>query len=393
MTRQHTVPYIINDATCRPLRLAQVAFQEEWLQGFIFTHHQALPIGEIEPMFGSLIPVCRELGTPAGPIDVVFINQAGLLTLVECKLWKNPEARREAVGQILDYAKEITRWSYEDLSSAVHAQVGRSLYEIVSGNSEELDESEFIDDVARNLKRGRFLLLIAGDGIRESVELIADFLQRHAHLNFSFALVEVGIFQLPEEISSGYIIQPRIIAQTVEIERAVIRIEDDKITSQMPTDQDNLPSTAKRTKISEQAFLDALEDRVTSRALGDFFAKARSIGLSIQSGQNSIKLKFTSGDKEFNFGVFRTNGNFQNYSIALTTEEIGHPEIGESYLDQLASLLKGAYVYSSSNRFQWTVKKKENDSYFSISEFLAVQDEWLELIQKIMGEIDMLQNE
>ena len=32
---------------------------------------------------------------------------------------------------------------------------------------------------------GTFLLLIVGNGIRESVELIAEFLQEHAHLEVS----------------------------------------------------------------------------------------------------------------------------------------------------------------------------------------------------------------
>ena len=84
------------------------------MQKFIFEHHQALPIGEIEPAFGPLIPVCRELPTEVGPIDLLFINPTGLLTLVECKLWKNPQARREVVGQILDYATEMSRWSYSN---------------------------------------------------------------------------------------------------------------------------------------------------------------------------------------------------------------------------------------------------------------------------------------
>ncbi len=34
--------------------------------------------------------------------------------LVEAKLWRNPEARRKVIGQILDYAKELSRWNYED---------------------------------------------------------------------------------------------------------------------------------------------------------------------------------------------------------------------------------------------------------------------------------------
>jgi len=106
-----------------------------------------------------------------------------------------------------------------------------------------------------------------------------------------------------------------------------------------------------------------------------------------------MKLKFILEDKEFNLGVFRTNGNFQNYSIASVTQEIGHPEIGENYLVQLASLFPGAYVYSPSNRFQWTVKKKKDNQHFSISECLAVQNEWLKLIEKTIIEITKLQGE
>jgi hypothetical protein len=52
------------------------------------------------------VPICTELNTPAGPIDNFMVSPSGLPVLVECKLWRNPEARREVVSQILDYAKE-----------------------------------------------------------------------------------------------------------------------------------------------------------------------------------------------------------------------------------------------------------------------------------------------
>jgi len=34
------------------------------------------------------------------------LNDSGF-TIGECKLWRNPEARRKAVGQVLDYAKDL----------------------------------------------------------------------------------------------------------------------------------------------------------------------------------------------------------------------------------------------------------------------------------------------
>jgi hypothetical protein len=127
-------------------------FDEAWLQRLVFDAPGVLPISEIDPSFGPLTPLCRELGTRAGSVDVVFANPDGLLTLVECKLWRNPQARREVVGQILDYAKELGRWDYGDLQREVSKSAkvsGNSPYLAVQGHHPHLDEARFVDDVSR----------------------------------------------------------------------------------------------------------------------------------------------------------------------------------------------------------------------------------------------------
>ena len=43
-------------------------------------------------------------------VDALYVNAAGRLILAEFKLWRNPQARREVIGQILDYAKELASW-------------------------------------------------------------------------------------------------------------------------------------------------------------------------------------------------------------------------------------------------------------------------------------------
>ena len=83
----------------------------------------------------------------------------------------------DAVSQILDYAKEISRWSYEQLNDAVRRATKRpentnALFDLVQKQNDTIDEQTFVDDVTRNLKSGRFLLLVVGDGIREGVERI-----------------------------------------------------------------------------------------------------------------------------------------------------------------------------------------------------------------------------
>jgi len=158
MARQHNKPYVVRDLTARPLETAEYHFDEAWLRDFIFAHYQVLPINEIEPVFDLLIPVCTELPcTKTGSADILFINDAGLLTLVECKLWKNPEARRTVVGQILDYAKELSRWSLDDLQRAVQDKIGKKLYDLVRENTEELDESIF-NDSSRNFSCSRYMV-------------------------------------------------------------------------------------------------------------------------------------------------------------------------------------------------------------------------------------------
>jgi hypothetical protein len=96
---------------------------EAHIQALIHEHPACLPIVEIDAMFSGPVPICTELNTPAGPIDNFMVTPSGLPVLIECKLWRNPEARREVVSQILDYAKELSRWSSSSwcsLGSARH---------------------------------------------------------------------------------------------------------------------------------------------------------------------------------------------------------------------------------------------------------------------------------
>jgi hypothetical protein len=236
--RQHCAPLLLTTDGAIPLeslglRGGKDAVSESDIQAVIQSHPACLPIAEIDQMFIGAVPICRELETNAGKIDNFMVTPSGLPVLVECKLWRNPEARREVVGQILDYAKELSRWSSSDLQREVSRnlkQRGNALLERVREVAPETDESQFNDSLTANLRRGRFLLLIVGDGIREGVEAIAEYLQAHAGLHFSLGLVEMPIFALP---SGERLVVPRILARANIITRTVIEtppgynLEDD----------------------------------------------------------------------------------------------------------------------------------------------------------------------
>jgi hypothetical protein len=195
---------------------------EAWLRDTLFANPEIIPTDDIDPTFGPLVPLCKELRTDAGQIDALFINERGRLTIVECKLWKNPQARREVVAQTLDYVSALSAWSYADLQRQVAAAVGRQgniPFELVRKHTDtRLKEQEFVDAVSRSLREGRFLVLLAGDGIREGVQSLTELVNRSATKAFTFGLIEVAIYKFG---SKRIAIQPRVLAETESITRQV----------------------------------------------------------------------------------------------------------------------------------------------------------------------------
>jgi hypothetical protein len=183
-------------------------FDEAWLQRLLHARPEIFPIEQIEPGFGDLIPVCQELPVTfgagrSGALDNLYVTSSGGLVIVEAKLWRNPEARRSVVAQAMEYAAAIFRMTYQELEAAALKARGaddapaRSLVEIVAGQAKDLDESEFIDALTRNLRRGRAVIAVVGDGIREDILPLTELLQTHTGHRFTFALVELAIYVTP----------------------------------------------------------------------------------------------------------------------------------------------------------------------------------------------------
>lgn len=205
-----------------PLTASGGAFSEKWLQEALFANPQCLPTKEIDPQIGTLIPICMEIETGAGPADILYVTETGHLVLVETKLWRNPEARRVVVAQILDYAKQLTSWSFTDLAreTAVATKQGSDyLLNCVRKVHPNVDEADFIDGVTNSLKSGDFLLLIVGDGIRTGTESLVNFIEQYGNLRFGFGLIEVAAFKLP---NNEVLLQPRILAKTEILQRTVL---------------------------------------------------------------------------------------------------------------------------------------------------------------------------
>ncbi len=207
---------------------------EDWLQRLLYQHAELLPVEEFDDSLAPAIGVARELYTERGPIDLLYVSPSGGLILVETKLWKNPEKHRVVVAQLIDYAKELVNWDYDRLCEAVLAASRRQGEKEPIGLEDRVwphpeknasDLAEFQENVAENLRSGRYLLLIVGDRISPNIALMTNAIQSAPGLNFTFGLVEMKIYSQSEAADWPLIIVPDIVGRTVEKIRGVVQIQ------------------------------------------------------------------------------------------------------------------------------------------------------------------------
>ena len=120
--RQYASPVVVQGGKAAPLH--RITFDdkfrdEAWVQRLLFEHPELIPFEELEPALKGSIAIASEVESGAGPIDILFVNDDGLFTMVETKLWRNPQSRREVVSQLTDYAASMAKMTYEELCEAV----------------------------------------------------------------------------------------------------------------------------------------------------------------------------------------------------------------------------------------------------------------------------------
>lgn len=322
-----------------PVKLRQTGqYNEAWLQQLIHVHPEILPIPQIEPGFGVPVPAAREVACGHGYIDNLFVTPTGDLVLVETKLWRNAEARREVIAQALDYVSALMTMDYGTLEAAAikAGMAANSLYELVADQAEAVTEQEFFDAVSRNLKRGRMLVLAVGDGIRQEAERLAGLIQHQMMAQFTFALVEI---RLCEHAASGAIIAvPSTLAQTVMIERGVLQVSEDTVAI-VPATPDS-PATAMRKSITEDMFYETVGAKYPElpSSIRAFLSAAASLGVyaDFQASLN-LKIDIPDAPRPLNIGYIQKNGQLRTNPVSWHAGD----ELARAYAQRLADLFGG----------------------------------------------------
>jgi hypothetical protein len=279
-----------------PVPLPDNDIYEADLQELLDRCPDLLPIEEIGAAWGPLVSLGREVATAAGPVDNLYVSPTGEITVVEAKLWRNPEARRKVVGQVLDYAAALREMSYEELDDRVREGVSkRSIWDIVQASEwapPPQTEADFVDRVRVNLRTGRFLLLVVGDGIHSGLRSLADLLSRHPTLGFHLELVELRLFDTPD---GDRIVVPSLVGRSEEVVRAIISItKPDDVLVSVVAETPAEPGAPRQKLSSLEDFVMRASDKIEparAEAMADLARWwRRELGGTLRFGASSVAL-------------------------------------------------------------------------------------------------------
>lgn len=192
---------------------------EAELQRFLMEHPDLMPLEEIRLGTPPLLPIGWEVGVVSGAEDILYIDQNGLLTVVETKLGRNSEARREVVGQILEYAAQMSAWTSADVERqaeqffASHKgpqeywdlTLEKALERFVQATGDvlaqagaeapaQLSYEAFLQAIQTNIDRGHFRLIIAIDEPPEPLLKTVEFVNRFSE-RFEMYLAQLKRFR------------------------------------------------------------------------------------------------------------------------------------------------------------------------------------------------------
>jgi hypothetical protein len=377
------------DATGKPHH-----HDEAFVRDLIHRSPKILPISEIEPIFDRARAICIELPNPAGFADNLLVTPEGGIVLVECKLQRNLQARREVIAQIMDYAAQLQSWTFEDLDAAVRRADlpdGGKPNGLVESfdHLEDFDPIVFMDAITRNLRRGRMLLLVVGDGIREGLESLAGIVQRHPGFHAALGLIELKLFPLPQ---GGFIVQPRTLLRTLNIERGVVTFSDDRLAIApppiIPGNAAASTSGKRPASLTEEEFYTILASKIPEApsVVKSFVQRLENLGLT-PDFQRSLIMRWTSADgRQHNVINILKQGRVTLEAFSWKLETEAEHALASAFRQGIADALGGEVRGNSNAENVWI-----GDRVINVDDLRQHEDTFVDAIERLLHQFHDLE--
>jgi hypothetical protein len=228
--------YVIQaDGTTVPMSRMRCKNEDRELQTILERNPDLLPGDQIDPENPRRwLLIKREMpvpdpgtGTDRWSVDFLFADQDAVPTFVECKRCADTRARREIVGQMLEYAANGHHyWTKETLRDFATQSVrpsGVSIDDAIRrlAPAEDLSTEEYFELVQQNLREGQLRIVFFLEDSSPELRSVVDFLNRQMERS-EVLLVEArqyshGNSKIVVPTLFGYTEEARLVKRTVTV--------------------------------------------------------------------------------------------------------------------------------------------------------------------------------
>ena len=165
-------------------------FRNEYELQEILAEHPVLLVDRDD---SALVTICREFPFEAGFADIVLIDSNGLPVIVEVKLARNGESRREVVGRLCDYLSAMGRLTPDEVDARSGGLLEETLQSMAGAEGEENPEARLAlvrSNVASYLRAGQIRGIIVLDAASDDLIREFSYLNEHSDLDLRLLVVE-----------------------------------------------------------------------------------------------------------------------------------------------------------------------------------------------------------
>lgn len=327
--------YVINsDGSTEPINGIRCANEELELQRILEINPDLVPGEQINPSDPRRwLIVKREMPVPdpstgdnRWSIDLFIVDQNATPTFIECKRYKDTRAKREVVGQMLEYAANgHYYWSKDEMRTYAEQAAAKnriSLEEEIKRLQPEESETVdgFFQHVQDNLREGQVRLIFFMEKAPQELKSVVEFLNKQMERS-EILIVEARQYEYKDikivtPILFGYTEEARQVKKTVSV------------------------TTGQRKKWDKESFFKDARDKLNEedvKAINFLFDKSQSLKAELswgtgktcgsfsakwpQLGKYSVFTVFSEGTLTINFGSFNKNGEELNF-ISFLKEEL-----------------------------------------------------------------------
>lgn len=339
---------------------------EAYLRDLLHDRPELVPMEDVAPGQEAFVPLAKEFAVFVGDgrrgfIDILGVTPFGRICVVECKLWRNPEARRKVLAQVLDYASALRRVSHSDIVARLrrkHDARGKDpIHDAVAAAGYDVDPARFVDAVSESLERGDIQLIIAGDGIRRGLDAVMRQLDERVGILANVSLLEVATWKGDDGTE---LVMPRVAMRTEVLERRVMvdqsgsPLADVSEPDEVVLAEGQLRGVVSETRAENRRFF----DRVLSELAEPISQVHPEQEAARHGGNNWIKIPFP--EPATHITAYRTKaGQVGVFFRLLGDEADGLVEEIESSRARLEEELGATFAAKRDRNGHWVVASSE----------------------------------